>query len=67
MVEMDMDCFVNQVLRLIRDDELRRQMSQQAKVNVESISARDCAQRFAQAYTRMLQPDNNGNNRIPAG
>lgn len=54
VVEYNLDMFVQQVLRLLRDDELRHRFSAQAVIRASELSSRTMARRLERQYQLLI-------------
>ncbi len=54
VVEYNLDMFAQQVLRLLRDDELRHRFSAQAVIRASELSSRTMARRLERQYQLLI-------------
>ncbi|MFA5383369.1 MAG: glycosyltransferase family 4 protein [Eubacteriales bacterium] len=57
LTDLDQDSFIEKVVLLLKDDELRKRFSEKAKENVKKISSRRCALELIDSYQEILQAE----------
>ncbi len=55
LTRLDQDRFVEKVLLLLQNDQLRKKMGQSAKMNAQNISSQQCAQKMLSCYEALVQ------------
>ena len=55
VVDYDLDMFAGQVLRLLRDDELRKRFSAAAVKRASELSSRAMARKLEQQYLKVME------------
>ena len=55
LTDLDQDSFIEKVVLLLKDNELRKRFSEKAKDNVKKISSRRCALELIDSYQEVLQ------------
>lgn len=55
LTDLQLDSFVEKIILLLRDNNLRNSMSQNAQFNAQKISSRNCALRLLDSYNDLLE------------
>jgi len=67
LTDLSQEEFANRVLLLLKDEYLRKKMSKEAVINVNKISARNCALKLLHCYLDLLKKNKNPSHNISGG
>lgn len=58
LTDLDTDKFIEKVVKILTDEELRQMMGKNAKINAEKISSKNCANLLLQCYYDIIETNN---------